>query len=113
MTETETRWKEGGRWEEPFANVLERVMHSRGVENVEELYQRYTEAGYGYIPVPGRHRDKKVKLPEFREHAAGRYPVIYGQFLTPVMDVLGVDFDGEEARALILAYMFGRNPRGE
>jgi hypothetical protein len=100
-----------GRWEEPLADVLERIMAERGVENPGELHRRVLEAGYGYIPVPGRHRDKTVGLEEFREHAQGEYPLIYGQFLHPVMEVLGVGRDSEEARTLILSYMFGRNPR--
>ena len=101
----------GGRWEEPFADVLERAMHSRAVEDVEELYQRFMEAGHGYIPVPGSHSDKKVKLEEFREHAAGRYPTIYGEFLRGVIDVLGLDAEGEEPRALMRSHIYGRNRR--
>jgi hypothetical protein len=104
---------EGGRWEEPFADVLERVMAERGVEDLEDLYARYLAAGYGYIPVPGRHRDKKVGLEEFREHARGEYRIIYGEFLNPVMEVLGVEWDSEEANQLIASYIYGRNPRGQ
>jgi hypothetical protein len=101
-----------GRWEEPFADVLERLMAERGVEDLEELYTRVLAAGYGYIPVPGRHRDKRVKFEEFRRHARAEYPVIYGQFLNPVMEVLGVEWDSEEANQLIASYIHGRNPRG-
>jgi hypothetical protein len=36
--------------------VLERVMAERGVEDLEEVYRRYLEAGHGYIPVPGDQR---------------------------------------------------------
>jgi hypothetical protein len=112
-TESTTRDERGVRWEEPFADVLERVMAERGVEDLEELYARYLAAGYGYIPVPGRHRDKKVGLEEFREHARGEYPIIYGEFLGPVMEVLRVGRDSEEANQLIASYIYGRNPRGQ
>jgi hypothetical protein len=105
------RDEHGVRWGEPFADVLERVMAAHGVEDVEELYERFMEAGHGYIPVPGRHRDKKVGFEEFREHAEARYPYTYVEFLTPVMEVLGVDFDGEEANQLMLSSIYGRNPR--
>ena len=53
----------------------------------------------------------RMYVEEFRERARGEYPTIYGEFLSPVMEVPGVDLDSDEANQLILSYMFGRNPR--
>jgi hypothetical protein len=90
----------------PLPEVVEELMRSRGIEDLEELHARFVETEYAYIPVPGRHRGKPVSLDEFKRHGRGEYPILYGEFAQGVAKVL--ELTNEEMGELAYSYMWGR-----
>jgi hypothetical protein len=67
---------------EVFQARLEEMMEERGVESIEELHERFLATGER-IAVPGRHRDKPVKLEEFKRHCAMAYPSVENAWMYP------------------------------
>lgn len=71
------KWEEyrqhSKRASELFRAHLRKNMEEKGIQSIEELYERFLDTGYR-IPIPGRHRDKSVPLEEFRLHCARAYP---------------------------------------
>ena len=87
---------------------LERLMEEKGIEDLEELYERFVQTEYAYIPVPGLHRGKPVSFEQFKLHAARRHPYVYGEFAAGLVQVLGLS--DEEARKLSFFYLLGEEP---
>jgi hypothetical protein len=95
-----------------FWDQVSRLMDERGIEGIEDLHQRFLETDYAEaIRVPGRHRGSKPKLPEFKRHVTGRYPVIYGELMNGLIEVLDITDESEKAR-LCLSYVWGRPSDG-
>ena len=90
---------------EAFQAELQRLMEAKGIESLEDLYRRYIETEYAYIPVPGLHRGKAVSFKEFKRHAARRSPYVYREFLAGLVEVLGLT--EEEAGELGFIYLMG------
>ena len=90
---------------EAFSAELHRLMEQKGVEDLGELYRRYIETEYAYIPVPGLHRGKPVSFKEFKKHAARKSPYGYREFLAGLVEALGLT--EEEAEELGFIYLMG------
>jgi hypothetical protein len=96
-----------------FRAHLRKLMEQRGVESIEELYERFLAVGYR-IPVPGRHRNKPVPLEEFRLHSARAYPSseepkVYAEFICGLGEAL--ELSEEEFSELAFVYLWGEWPR--
>jgi hypothetical protein len=88
-------------------------MEERGVESIEELYERFLAVGYR-VPIPGRHRDKPVPLEEFRLHSARAYPSseepkLYAEFICGLGEAL--ELSEEEFSELVWVCFFGERPK--
>ena len=88
-----------------FQWELRRLMDEKGVEDLEELYRRFVETEYAYVPVPGLHRGKPISFELFKRLAGRRTPYVYQGFLAGLAEVLGLN--GEEARDLGHLYVWG------
>jgi hypothetical protein len=97
------------RCSELFQARLEELMEQKGVSGIEELYARFLATGVR-IPVAGRHRDKPVKLEEFKRHCAMAYPSVEGalmylSFFRGIRAALGLS--NEEVKELICLATLG------
>ena len=70
-----------------FQAHLARLMEERGIESLEELYERFVETEYAHVPVPGLHEGKPVSLELFKRLAARRTPYIYGELTWGLAEV--------------------------
>ena len=84
------------------------LMDAAGIESLEELHRRCVETEYAYIPVPGRHRGKPVSFEVFERSARGRDRAVYIEFVSGVLEVLGLDRRSEAGLDLVVTYAFGR-----
>jgi hypothetical protein len=92
--------------ERTLEQVLEGLMASRGIEDLEEFHARLMETEWAHIPARGRHTGKPVPLEEFKAHVRAEIPRIYPEFLNGVCAVL--DTSDEETQAIIHAYLWQR-----
>ena len=103
-----------GRRELPaFWDVVRGHMDEAGIRDLEELHRRFLGTEWAErIPVPGRHRGTKPKLPEFRRHVTGEYPIIYGELVNGLLEVFEIERRDARAGRLALAYVWGPPLRG-
>ena len=88
-----------------FQWELRRLMDEKGVEDLEELYRRFVETEYAYVPVPGLHRGKPISFELFKRLAGRRTPYVYREFLAGLQEVFGLS--DEETLELGLIYLMG------
>jgi hypothetical protein len=87
-----------------FQAHLERLMEERGIESLEELYERFVETGYAHVPVPGLHEGKPVSLELFKRLAARKTLYIYGELTWGLAEVF--ELSHQDLDELILLYLF-------
>jgi hypothetical protein len=93
-----------------FWDAVRALMDERGIEDVEDLHRRFLETEWAQrVPVPGRRRGSTPKLPEFRRHVEGTYPILYGEFIAGLFEVFGLDERDPRAVRLVLSYAVGRS----
>ena len=80
-----------------FNVVLERLMAERGIESYDDLYAKFTAAGY------------EMDFETFMEDCYAESDLLRGEFVRGMVDVLELD-EGEQM-AFAVAVTYGRSPK--
>jgi hypothetical protein len=88
----------------PFLAEIERLMKAKGIEDLEELHERFMEQQ------PERIGNARWTYERFRQHAAAEAPGLYFKFMTPLVGALEAT-DREQER-LFLAWVGCGPPSG-
>jgi hypothetical protein len=87
------------------------LMADAGIEDLEELHQRFIETEYADVPVSGLHRSKSLSLELLKRLAFGRVRYTCGRVISGVLEVVGVERRSEAGTGFIVTYVFGERRR--
>ncbi len=81
----------------PFLAEIERLMHKKGIEDLEELHERFMEQE------PERIGNARWTLERFRKHATAEAGALYPKFMRPL--VAALEATPHEHARLFLAWL--------
>jgi hypothetical protein len=88
----------------PFLAEIERLLEAKGIEDLEELHERFMEQG------PQRIGGARWTYERFRKHATAEAPGLYFKFMTPLVGAL--EAAPREQEELFLAWVGSYLPSG-
>ncbi len=98
--------------ERNLMELMDELMAPAGIESFEELHRRFIATEHAYVPVPGLHRGKPVSLELFKRIALGRVRAVHIEYISGMLEVLGIDRRSKVGTDFVVTYTFGER-RGE